>query len=239
MLYLTLFALSTTLASANPILPRDGWKIPSTSFDSQTTFNTYWDYDYPWGTDHNGAARMNSAHVSVGGGQLTLTADYVTGQAATSSGIAINYLSGTVYAKEYFTVAVGGGYEFVGEFLAPTAKGTWPAFWLTGANSWPPEIDLAEWKGDGKVSFNTLGMSGAAWITDDVTYSSPTSFHTIKVDVRDLNGVDAVSNFYLDGTLQSTQTGKGMVGLPFWLIIDLQMEGSSGSPGPTTREWTW
>ncbi|RDW59912.1 hypothetical protein BP6252_12999 [Coleophoma cylindrospora] len=226
-------ALLFCLASANPIVPRNGYKIPTTSFDSLSTFNTYWAYDYPWGTDHNGAARMNSSQVAVGGGQVTLTAKPVTGQPATSGGIAINYLSGTIYAKEYFTVATGGGYEFTGDFLASTTLGTWPAFWLSGANTWPPEIDLAEWKGDGLVSFNSLGLNDV-WITKDVTYSPASSFHTIKIDVKDADGTNVVSNFYLDGVLQSTQTGQGMVGQPFWLIMDLQMEGSSGSPGPTT-----
>ena len=98
--FLKFFSLVPALVSAAAVLPRDGWKIPSTSFDSTSTFNTYWAYNYPWGTDHNGGARMNSAHVAVGGGQLTLTADYVTGQASTSSGVALHYLSGTVYAKQ-------------------------------------------------------------------------------------------------------------------------------------------
>lgn len=217
MQYLGLAVALFCAASAARVLPRDGYKIPSTSFDSQDDFDTYWSYNYPWGTDHNGAARMDSSHVTVGGGQLTLTADPVTGQPPTSSGVAINYLSGTAYAQEYFTVAVSGGYDFTGQFKAPTAVGTWPAFWLTGANSWPPEIDLAEWKGDGKISFNTLGMSGAAWITDDVEYPDPSSFHQILVQVRDSNGVDVSIEFHLDGTLQTTQVGAGMVGQPFWL----------------------
>ena len=220
MLYLPLSALLLLcVVSATPLEKRNRYKIPSTSFDSQATFDKYWSYNYPWGTDHNGGARMNKAHVAVGGGQLTLTADKVSGQAPTSSGLAINYLSGTVYAKEYFTIAKGGGYDFKGQFLASTTKGTWPAFWLTGANSWPPEIDLAEWKGSGKISFNTLGVSGAKWVTKDVTYSNPGNFHNILVEVRDGNGVDATIKFYLDGTLQATQTGKGMVGLPFWLYV--------------------
>src|SRR4051812_30028616 len=99
-------ALCLTLVLSSPLERRDGWKIPSTSFDSQSTFNTYWAYNYPWGTDHNGAARMSSSQVSVGGGQVSLYADPVSGQPATSSGTAIKYLSGTIYAKEYFTVAV-------------------------------------------------------------------------------------------------------------------------------------
>ncbi|KFZ07387.1 hypothetical protein V501_06524 [Pseudogymnoascus sp. VKM F-4519 (FW-2642)] len=233
MLRLTLTAaLLLPVSFAASLLPRDGYKIPSTSFDSQTTFNTYWAYNYPWGTDHNGAARMASSQVKVGGGQVTLTAAPTTGQAPTSGGLAIHYLSGTIYAKEYFTVAANGGYDFTGDFLASTAKGTWPAFWLTGANSWPPEIDLAEWKGSGKISFNSLGINNQ-WITKDVAYSSA-SWHTLKMEVRDLNGVDVQTKFYMDGVLQATQTGNAMVGKPFWLIMDYQMEGSSGSPGPTS-----
>ncbi|OBT79828.1 hypothetical protein VF21_01550 [Pseudogymnoascus sp. 05NY08] len=225
-------ALLVPVSFAASLLPRDGYKIPSTSFDSQSTFNTYWSYNYPWGTDHNGAARMASSQVSVGGGQVTLTAAPTTDQAPTSDGLAIHYLSGTIYAKEYFTVAANGGYDFTGDFLASTAKGTWPAFWLTGANSWPPEIDLAEWKGSGKISFNSLGINNQ-WITKDVTYNSA-SWHTLKMEVRDLNGVDVQTKFYMDGALQATQTGNAMVGKPFWLIMDYQMEGSSGSPGPTS-----
>lgn len=155
MLLLTISALFLGLTIASPLEKRDGWKIPSTTFDSQANFDQYFSYAYPWGNTHNGAARMDNAHVSVGGGQLTLTADYTTGQPAAGS-LAIHYLSGTVYGKESFTIKAGGGYDFSGQFLAPVAKGTWPAFWLTGVNGWPPEIDLAEWKGSGKVSFNTL-----------------------------------------------------------------------------------
>lgn len=215
LLILTIFYLSLALANPLHLRPRNGYKVPTTSFNSQTDFNTYWNYNYPWGNTHNGAARMDSAHVAIGNGQLTLTADYVTGQPATSSGIAIHYLSGTIYAKQYYTVAVGGGYSFTGQFKAPTVKGAWPAFWLTGANSWPPEIDLAEWKGNGDISFNTYGMN-SVWTTKNVAYSSST-FQTLTMDVLDYNGVDVQTKFYMNGALQSTQIGKGMVGQPLWL----------------------
>lgn len=42
------------------------------------------------------------------------------------------------------------------------------------------------------------------------------------------------TKFFLDGVEQTTQYGAGYTGAGFWLIIDLQMEGSSGSPGPTS-----
>jgi hypothetical protein len=39
--------------------------------------------------------------------------------------------------------------------------------------------------------------------------------------------------YWIDGTNVSTQTGQNFVNEPLNLIIDLQMEGSSGTPGPT------
>ncbi|KAI0024794.1 hypothetical protein F4780DRAFT_555447 [Xylariomycetidae sp. FL0641] len=119
--------------------------IPTTSFDSQADFDADWDYNYPWGTDHNGGARMDKNQVKFSDGQLTLTAKKVTGQKDAYHGghnIKINYLSGAISAKERFNVSRGGGYDFLGEFRATTTKGTWPAFWLTAVDGWPPEIEV-------------------------------------------------------------------------------------------------
>lgn len=80
-------------------------------------------------------------------GTLTLIAKPTSGQPPTSGGTAIHYLSGTVHASQTFTVSAGSGFDIQAEFQATTTKGTWPAFWLTGVDSWPPEIDIAEWKG--------------------------------------------------------------------------------------------
>lgn len=105
---------------------------------------------------------MAKSQVSFGSGQLTLTAHKVSGLPDASHGgqkIPIHYLSGAVHAKEHFNVSKGGGYDFAGEFKATTTKGTWPAFWLTAVDGWPPEIDMAEWKGSGKISFNTFNVS--------------------------------------------------------------------------------
>ena len=66
--------------------------------------------------------------------KVVLTAQHVTGQPSTTSGgqtIPIHYLSGTIYAAQTFAVEKGGGYDISANFIAPTAKGTWPAFWLT------------------------------------------------------------------------------------------------------------
>lgn len=193
--------------------------IPKNCFDSQANFDTDWNYLYPWGSDHNGGARMDKAHVQLSGGVLTLTARPASGQSPASSGgksIPIHYLSGTVHAKESFSVAPTGGYDFIADFRATTTKGTWPAFWLTAVKGWPPEIDLAEWKGSGKISFNTFNTSSIV-AAKDVTYPSPGNFHTIKSELRDLNGKDVQIKFYMDGNLVTTQVGKGFVGQAMYL----------------------
>jgi hypothetical protein len=208
-------AFSTVLCQRQPTAT----VIPKTCFNSKADFNASFNDLYPWGTDHNGAARMNAAYISISNAVLTLTAQPVSDQPPASSGgqtIAINYLSGTVNAKDHFTVTAGGGYDFIGDFQAPVAKGTWPAFGLTGVNSWPPEIDLAEWKGSGDISFNTFNTSSKV-VALNVNYPNPGSFHTIKGEVRDENGEDVSIKFYLDGSLVTTQYGKGFVGQPMYL----------------------
>ncbi|PYH97986.1 putative glycoside hydrolase [Aspergillus ellipticus CBS 707.79] len=212
--------------------------IPTTCFDSYTDLEEYFAYLYPWGSDHNGAARMvgNSTdheYISVNSSTLTLVAKPVTGQPATSSGVAINYLSGTVHSADTFTVEAGSGFNIQAEFQATTEEGTWPAFWLNGANTWPPEIDIAEWKGTGDISFNTFNTSSEVEAVN-VDYPSPDEFHTVRSEIRDEDGSNISIKFYLDDELVTTQYGNDYVGKPLYLIIDLQMEGSSGSPGPTT-----
>ncbi|KAJ5594397.1 uncharacterized protein N7459_000605 [Penicillium hispanicum] len=219
------------LASALPgydsrVAKRDSTLIPTSCFDSTSSLTSYFNYNYPWGDTHNGAAIMSSSHAVIStSGTLTLNATY-TGASDYS------YDSGTVYAKDSFTVETSGGLSLSADFIAPVATGTWPAFWLNGVNSWPPEVDIAEWKGTGEISFNTFNTSSAVE-SKNVDYPDPSDFHTVKAELRDENGSDVSIGFYLDGTLIATQYAEGLVGQPLNLIIDLQMEGSSGSPGPT------
>ena len=198
--------------------------IPSTSFTSQSAFDTDWNYLYPWGSDHNGAARMSTAQATLSntssGGVLTLTARRVDGEKPATHGgkqIPIRYLSGAVLARERFNVSRGGGYDFAGDFKAPTARGTWPAFWLTGVDSWPPEIDMAEWKGSGKISFNTFNTSSEVRARD-VEYPRPGEWHTVLCEVRDVgNGRDVSAKMWMDGKVVETQYGRGFVGKPMYL----------------------
>lgn len=103
--------------------------IPDTCFDSQDDLETYFAYNYPWGDTHNGAALMASSQATVvDNAYLQLEALY-TGDADYA------YTSGTVYAKQHFTVDADGGLDFQANFVAPVDEGCWPAFWLDGVNS--------------------------------------------------------------------------------------------------------
>ena len=192
--------------------------IPSDSFSS---FDTYWNYLYPWGSDHNGGARMSESHVSTSEGHLVLTSEPVTGEPPAEHGgnqIPINYLSGAVHAKQTFAVAAGGGYDFSAEFIAPVATGTWPAFWVTATEGWPPEIDIAEWKGSGDISFNTFNTSSEVTALD-VAYPNPGDWHSVLAEVRDVNGMDVSVDFYLDGEWIAQQSGANYVDAGLWLLV--------------------
>ncbi|TDL21746.1 glycoside hydrolase family 16 protein [Rickenella mellea] len=220
------FLTHALLSSADTVV------LPATSFDTYSTLEQYWAYLYPWGSDHNGSARMvgNSSdheHISVSGGVLTLSATPVSGQPPSTSNPhpAINYFSGTIHANVQINVdgTDAVGYQVEGEFISPTAKGTWPAFWLTAVNGWPPEADIGEWKGTEQIWSNTFRTASDV-SSSTVPWPADGNFHCVKAVTSDLTIA-----YYLDDALQATHNATGFLGQAMWLY----MEGSSGSPGPS------
>jgi len=201
--------------------------VPTSSFSS---FSTYWNYNYPWGTDHNGSARMRSQNATVSGGALTCTAQPGTA----SDKASIHYYSGTVYCKQQVTVSNSWPlWRVSGQFQCPSARGTWPAFWLNSAIGWPPESDIMEFKGSATCWTNTYKNLSGAWSSVGTAISSPASWHTYTAWISKYNTNDVKIEYWIDGSLKSTQYGQAFMNVPLNLIIDLQMEGSSGTPGPT------
>ncbi|EPQ52674.1 hypothetical protein GLOTRDRAFT_46380, partial [Gloeophyllum trabeum ATCC 11539] len=184
--------------------------IPTSSFDNTANLEKYWNYNYPWGDTHNGAARMvaTADHVSASVGVLTLTAQPYSGDSKSG----IKYHSGTIYAKEQVNVdgSSAVGYQVEGEFVSPTAKGTWPAFWLNAASGWPPESDIAEWKGNAKLWFNTFDTSRQV-ASKIVDWPTDGNYHAAKAVLRTIpgNSKDLGISYYLDNKLQATHTAAG------------------------------
>ncbi|WP_205510056.1 glycoside hydrolase [Longitalea arenae] len=212
------------------------------TFANYATFEQYWNYLYPWGSDHNGSARMYGSstdhnHIYLdGSGVLTIKATRINWNEGNSSAdpyLPIRYHSGAINAK--FHVLVNDqfpNYEVRGEFQAPSVRGSWPAFWLTGVNSWPPESDIMEFKGNTNNWQNTF----RAWndVSSIITnVSSPGNWHTYRIWMQKSTATDVIIHYYIDGVWKGQHTAN-FVGKPMYIIINMQMEGSSGSPGPTT-----
>ena len=170
------------------------------SFASYSTLQSAWNYRYPWGSDHNGTARMYASatdnnHVYLSpAGVLNIKASRINwdeGKSTSSPNLPIRYHSGAIHAKDQILVNDQfPNYEVRGEFQAPSARGSWPAFWLTGATSWPPESDILEFKGDARNWFNTYKNAAGAWSSTIVGVSAPASWHQYRIWMTKANATD-------------------------------------------------
>ncbi|HEX8347053.1 MAG TPA: hypothetical protein VF657_20290 [Actinoplanes sp.] len=204
--------------------------IPAGSFNSFGDLETHWHYLYPWGDTHNGTAKMvggpaDRSHVSLDGGALTLTATPV------SEG-GIHYHSGAVHAKAHIVVSDAfPEWTMSGRFAPPTVPGTWPAFWLNANSGWPPEIDILEHKGDAVNWCNTFQTATRQADTTKVDVGG--GEHDYSATLTKVAGsADVTVTYGLDGRTVATHTAVGYAGQSLRLILNLQMEGSSGGPGP-------
>src|SRR5271168_1259470 len=82
--------------------------VDGTSFNNVNAFTNQWNYNYPWGTDHNGSARMNATNTTVSSGMVTLTSSLTNTYEGASSlppYLTIRYNSGTFYLKQQITIS--------------------------------------------------------------------------------------------------------------------------------------
>lgn len=180
----------------------------------------------PWGshTDH-GSEYYQSWNSEFGSGYLTLHSIWNTG--------GHRYESGTSYCN---TQVPNSGYNYVTvdlDMYVPVAatKGCWPAFWLDSAWNWPPEIDIAEFKGDGTVWQNVIGTDNNWKVVR--TGIDASQWHHYGLALGPANGGNRTYQLFLDGSIKNQGTFPDNQGVPFWIICNYAMEGDSGSPGPT------
>ncbi|MFD2163989.1 family 16 glycosylhydrolase [Paradesertivirga mongoliensis] len=234
--------------------PTIAWEtvMDGTSFTNYSSLESTWNYLYPWGSDHNGSARMYASstdHSQVyieTSGILTVKATRVPQTEGVSSHdphLPIRYHSGAIHAKPQVVInSQYDAWELSGDFKAPINSGTWPAFWITGAHSWPPESDILEFKGNNLCWQNTADgpdWTNVGWETvKTVVADAPTNWHNYKVVLTRLNDRRGVPTnnvkceYYIDGVLKGTHTGTNFFNQTFNIIINMQMEGASGSSGP-------
>lgn len=222
-----------TIKISDPIVYLDG-----TSFDTEEKFKEKWNMLYPWGEDHNGSARMFPENVTLEeGGVLQIKSEWIDwnweGYSTADPNLRINFHSGAIHYKEQIKVTEELPYwEISGDFKAPTAPSSWPAFWITGARSWPPEIDVLEFKGSTTNLQNTvtgLDWDQTIWTSDYTEIpDADTNWHNYKLTLNRISDRDVTVKMYIDDVLKVTEV-KDFTGHPFWLIMNMQMEGASGT----------
>lgn len=215
--------------------------VDGTSFNNTSTFTSRWRYNYPWGTNHNGSAVMNQTNISVANGMVTITsslANHYEGASTANPYLTIRYNSGTFYLPQTVTISPANPlWDISGEFKVPTVTGAWPAFWMTGVNSWPPESDFMEFKGCDCCGGNTYDGS---WQTTVTTVSTASAdWHSYRVVAQYENSTNVDFHYYIDGVMEAEQTATTFVDAACNIVVDFQMEGSSGSPGPTYTTYTY
>jgi galactan endo-beta-1,3-galactanase len=188
-----------------------------------TQLQAAWTVGYPWGRTHNGTAYMTH-----GGDVMTATQPGQSGY---------KYNSGTSYSTTKLICTASKPTMGASAYCNVSARvrGVWPAFWMTSEGAWTSELDIAEWKGSNTCWQNTYD---GGWESTGTSANNA----TFKVQCTIINtaaGQNAVRcQYYINSSLKATHTGSNFRNKNFWLIRDLQMEGSSGSPGPTSARFT-
>ncbi|UGU15238.1 DUF2264 domain-containing protein [Sinomicrobium kalidii] len=217
--------------------------IDSTSFAGYSNFEKQWNYLYPWGSDHNGSARMyagpeNREQLSLNNEVLQIKATPVKkdeGKSSSPPHLKIKYHSAAVHAKHHITVNKEYPvYKISGTFKAPVTRGTWPAFWLTAVDGWPPESDILEFKGDAYNWQNTFITPEEVSTIKKNIPDAMEKWHEYTAVLKRIDDKMTTIEYFIDGKKTGTHRAN-FTGKPLWLIINLQMEGSSDPPGPETE----
>ncbi|MCG8417655.1 MAG: family 16 glycosylhydrolase [Proteobacteria bacterium] len=241
-LFICLLPVASSLAIDVDTASADRWEIVigEDALDNYSNLEEHWNYLYPWGSDHNGTARMYGSsadhnHIYISNGVLTLKASRINWDEGNStapgfSHIPIHYHSGAIHSKHLIVVNDRyPNYELEARIQAPSRHGTWPAFWATGRDSWPPETDIMEYKGS---NVNWQNTYDGGWEEQLTRVANPGTWHTYRIWMTKINSTDVHIHYYIDGQWKARHTGHDFVNKPMHIILNLQMEGSSGGSGP-------
>jgi beta-glucanase (GH16 family) len=195
-----------------------------------------WNYNYPWGTYHNGRANMQPSQVTVKNGLLTLTAidkrtitnPWGYWNSDWNKYVPYDYTSGTI--NTYGKASWHYGY-FEGRFKMPPDVSTWPAFWML-QNGWPPELDIFELAGSRATDYYTYHYTdstgnpaslGGQWTGADMSVD----WHTYGVE-----WTPTTLTFYVDDqAVQSFDAPDEIAQMgEMYFLIDLQVGGWAPDP---------
>ncbi|MBQ3110112.1 MAG: AbfB domain-containing protein [Clostridia bacterium] len=199
----------------------------SDNFNGTSLDKSKWIAQYPWGDHHNHYGLARESALSFSGGNITLKANKIGDNDWPKdddgdTGIDLDsYGFGEGGWKKYkaYVGVLGlkdsyGSNKFwrqsymEGSFKQPNCGyGYWTAFWLSGANAWPPETDIFEYlSSSGSAGahgwFTNMHWSGSAQGAWYSTSNIRTEYHTYALDWG-YNYMD----MYIDGQCFVRYTG--------------------------------
>lgn len=129
-------------------LPLEGLQYKIEFEDNFDSLNTQiWQKGQPWGRFHGQQPHQyyGDSEVFVKNGILYLQNRYAPMTFKNGDSL-ISIPYGTGLINTYYSRQFTYGYFSI-RSKNPSGPATWPAFWLTGKNNWPPEIDIFEMYG--------------------------------------------------------------------------------------------
>jgi len=228
-------------------------------FNGSSLNTNIWAYNYPWGTSHNHSGIARESQVSVANGVLTLTAVRVAddnwiqnhkGEVGYWDSIGdatwrkYSHLTGVIHLP-FSRYPLNKNCYIEGSFKMPNRSGFWPAFWLNGNYSWPPEIDIFEYLSNtpekiyvGIHRYNSSYPNNDEgygwWITQSASYFQ-NSFRKYAIDWN-----EKYINYYIDDILVRSVETQSVVDNQqnMYMIINLGVGGwatePTDNPGDTT-----
>ena len=220
-------------------------------FNGNTLDTSIWAYHYPWGTSHNHSGTTRESQVAVKDGKLVLTATRVAGDnwvkdhkgetgytdnIGESQWRKFSHITGVVHLP-FSKCNLSGNVYIETSLKMPNKTGFWPAFWINGNNSWPPEIDMIEYlsntpekiyhcihKYNSSVSNNDQGAG--KWITKSASFFQ-NEFHKYALDWG-----ETYINYYIDDVLTYSVTDTSVIQNQknMYLIINLGVGGWATEP---------
>jgi beta-glucanase (GH16 family) len=212
-----------------------------------------WDFDignsYGWGNSELEYYTNKTSNVSQDGkGHLIITANRISDAAGTQVGTAagtpqiLNICYECQFTSAKLKTANRLGFKYgriEARMKLPSGLGTWPAFWMLGAdlldgNGWPEcgEIDVLEARGDlPPVAYGTLhgpNFGNGGGYGNTFTGGDPlaSAYHVYAVEWKK-NRVDMYvdDNLYFSATPADVAPGRWVFNHEFFLILNLAMGG--------------
>ncbi|MFC0518538.1 family 16 glycosylhydrolase [Mucilaginibacter angelicae] len=213
--------------------PRAGTLLWSDEFNGTSVNTNNWNIDNGNPGVNNEKEYYQSANATVSGGFLTITARKQT-------------VGGQPYTSAKLTTA--GKYQptsgrIEASIKLPGVQGTWPAFWMLGANigtvGWPQcgEIDIMEQVNTSNTILGTMHWynNGGHVQYGGSTTTTPTGFHTYAVE-WDANSIRwyVDNTLYVTGNIAGNINNTGAFHNPFFIILNLAIGGDL--PGNTIND---